>query len=73
MLLAQLIAAKLNRICGATSVFKYNHNEINIDTVIVNAKIFLGRYPLGADPRGNARQEALGLKDLLDAYNNQGE
>jgi len=73
MLLAQLIAAKLNRKCGAPSVFKYEHTEINVDTVIINAKIFLGRYPLGMNPRGNARQEALGLKDLLDAYNNQGE
>jgi len=73
MLLAQLIAAKLNRMCGAPSVFKYKHSEMNVDTVIVNVKIFLGRYPLGMNPRGNARQEALGLKDLLDAYNNQGE
>jgi hypothetical protein len=73
MLLAQLITAKLNRNCGATSVFKYERNEINVDTVIVNAKIFLSRYPLGTNPRGNARQEALGLKDMLDAYNNQGD
>jgi hypothetical protein len=73
MLLAQLIAAQLNRKCGATSVFRYGHKEINVDTVIVDAKIFLGRYPLGMNPRGNARQEALTLKDLLDAYNNQGD
>jgi hypothetical protein len=73
MLLAQLIAAKLNRKCGAPSVFRYGHKEINVDTVIVDAKIFLCRYPLGMNPRGNARQEALTLKDLLDAYNNQGE
>ena len=73
MLLAQYIAAKLNRVRGATSVFKYGHKEINVDTVIVDVKIFLGRCPLGTDPRGDARQEALGLKDLLDAYNNQSE
>ena len=73
MLMAQLIAAKLNRMCGAPSVFKYQHTEINVDTVIVNAKIFLGHYPLGTNPRGNARQEALGLKDMLDAYNGQGD
>jgi hypothetical protein len=73
MLLAQLIAAKLNRNCGATSVFRYGHKEINVDTVIVDAKIFLGLYPLGMDPRGDARQEALALKDLLDAYNSQGD
>ena len=54
-------------------VGKYERNEINVDTVIVNAKIFLSRYPLGTNPRGNARQEALGLKDMLDAYNNQGD
>jgi hypothetical protein len=73
MLLAQLITAKLNRMCGATSVFKYQRNEVNVDTVIVNARIFLSRYPLGTNPRGNARQEALSLKDMLDAYNNQGD
>jgi hypothetical protein len=73
MLTAQLIAAKLNRKCGATSVFKYGCKEVNIDTVIVDVDVFLGHYPLGANPRGDTRQEALSLKDLLDAYNNQSE
>jgi hypothetical protein len=73
MLFAQLIAAKLNRMCGTYSVFRYERKEVNVDTVIVNANIFFGRYPLGMNPRGNARQEALSLKNLLDAYNNQGE
>jgi hypothetical protein len=73
MLSAQLIAAKLNRKCGATSVFTYGYKEVNIDTVIVNVNVFLGQYPLGKNPQGTARQEALSLKDLLDAYNNQGE
>lgn len=73
MLSAQLIATKLNRKCGATSVFIYGNKQVNIDTVIVNVNVFLGHYPLGADPQGNARQEALSLKDLLDAYNGQGD
>ena len=73
MLSAQLIAAKLNRKRGATSVFMYGYKEVNVDTVIVNVNVFLGRYPLGMNPQGNARQEALSLKDLLDAYNSQGE
>jgi hypothetical protein len=73
MLFAQFIATKLNRACGASSVFKYNHREVNVDKVIVDVKIFLGRYPLGTNPRGYARQEALSLKDLLDAYNNEGD
>ena len=73
MLLAQVIAAKLNRNCGATSVFKYGCKEVNIDTVIIDVDVFLGDYPLGSNPRGDSRQEALSLKDLLDAYNNQSE
>jgi hypothetical protein len=73
MLSAQLIAAKLNRKCGATSVFIYGYKEVNVDTVIVNVNVFLGRYPVGMNPQGNARQEALSLQDLLDAYNSQGE
>jgi hypothetical protein len=73
MLSAQLITAKLSRKCGATSVFVYGHKKVNVDTVIVNVNVFLGHYPLGMDPQGNARQEALSLKDLLDANNSQGE
>jgi len=73
MLSAQLIAAQLNRKCGASSVFRYGHKEVNVDTVIVDANVFLGQYPLGVNPWGNARQEALSLKDLLDAYNSQGD
>ena len=73
MLTAQLITAKLNRRCGATSIFIYNHVEVNIDRVIFNANNFLSRYPLGANPRGDARQEALSLKDMLDAYNSNGD
>lgn len=73
MLSAQLIAAKLNRNCGATSVFRYGYKEMNVDTVIVNVNVFLDKYGLGMNPQGAARREALSLKDLLDAYNNQGD
>ncbi len=72
MLAAQLIAAKLNRLCGASPYFGHCNETVNIDDVIDEADSFLENHPLGSDPRGDARQEALQLKDLLDAYNNSG-
>jgi hypothetical protein len=71
MLTAQFIAAKLNRICGTSAVFRYGDKEMNVDTAISRANFFLSQYPFGTNPQGDARQEALSLKDLLDAYNNQ--
>jgi len=73
MLTAQLIAAKLNRLSEASPFFNYFHKTINIDDVIENTDSFLATHPLGSDPQGDARQQALQLKDILDAYNNNGE
>ena len=74
MLAAQLIAAKLNRLSEASPFFHYYfHKTIDIDDVIQNADSFLTTHPLGSDPQGDARQQALQLKDMLDAYNNNGE
>jgi len=73
MLVAQLIAAKLNRLSGASQVFNYFHDTIDIDEVIRNADSFLTTHKLGSDPQGDARQQALHLKDILDSYNNDGE
>lgn len=72
MLTAQLIAAKLNRLSGAPSCFNLCNKIVNIDEIIKEADSFLESYPLGSDPRGDARQEALRIKDLLDYYNNSG-
>lgn len=72
MLAAQLIAAKLNRLSGCSPCFDYCDETINIDETIEEADSFLESHPLGSDPRGEARQEALQIKDLLDAYNNSG-
>lgn len=73
MLAAQLIAAKLNRLSEASPFFNYFHKTIDIDDVIENADSFFATHPLGSDPQGDARQQALQLKDILDAYNNNGE
>lgn len=73
MLAAQLIAAKLNRLSEASPFFKYFNQLTNIDDVIENTDAFLAAHPLGSDPQGDARQQALQLKDMLDAYNNSGE
>ncbi|UCH32398.1 MAG: DUF11 domain-containing protein [Candidatus Bathyarchaeota archaeon] len=70
MLAAQLIAAKLNRLAGARQDFCHCDEVINIDEVIEDADEFLLEYPLGSDPQDEARQNALKLKDWLDAYNN---
>jgi len=72
MLAAQLIAAKLNRLSGASPCFDHCNETRNIDEVIDEADSFLESYPIGSNPRGEARQEALQIKDLLDAYNNSG-
>ncbi len=73
MLTAQLIAAKLNRLAGCSPHFDYCNETMNIDDIIDEADTFLESYPLGSDPRGDARQEALHIKDLLDRYNNSGD
>jgi hypothetical protein len=70
MLTAQLIAAKLNRLAGACPDFRYRGDPVDINEVIDDADAFLVEHPLGADPRDDARQAALRLKDWLDAYNN---
>lgn len=70
MLAAQLIASILNRQSGNCSCFDPCDEKIHIDDLIDEANSFLRTYPLESDPREDARQEALRLKDLLDAYNN---
>jgi hypothetical protein len=70
MLAAQLIAAKLNRLSGACSDFCYCDESLDIDEVIDDADEFLAGYPLGSDPQDENRQNALYLKDWLEAYNN---
>lgn len=70
MLAAQLIAAKLNRLSGAGPDFCYCAESVDVDEVIEDADGFLTEYSLGSDPQNESRQNALQLKDLLDAYNN---
>lgn len=70
VLAAQLIAAKLNRLAGACPDFSYCDKSANIDEIIEDADKFLAEYPLGSDPQNASRQNALQLKDWLDAYNN---
>lgn len=72
MLAAQLIAAKLNRLSGACQDFHYCDEPVNIDEVIEDSDEFLTEYTFGSDPQDENRQNALQLKDLLDAYNNFG-
>ncbi|MEM2439664.1 MAG: hypothetical protein QW493_00395, partial [Candidatus Bathyarchaeia archaeon] len=69
MLAAQLIAAKLNRLSGASPCFYYCGKQVNIDDVIFDADAFLTENPIGSNPQGEDRQTALILKDILDAYN----
>jgi len=70
MLVAQLIATKLNRLGGASPCFYYWGKRINIDDIISDADTFLTNHPIGSNPQGEDRQTALRLKDILDAYNN---
>lgn len=70
MLAAQLIAAKLNRLSGCSPYFYHCKEKVNIDNIINEADSFLERYPLRSDPQGEARWEALQIKDRLDTYNN---
>jgi len=72
MLAAQLIAAKLNRLSSCSPCFEYYNKTIDIEEIIEEADSFLESSPLGSDPQEEARQEALQIKDLLDAYNNSG-
>lgn len=70
MLVAQLIAAKLNRLSEACPNFCYCDKSVDIDEVIEEADGFLMEYLTGSNPQDEERQNALQLKDLLDAYNN---
>ncbi len=70
MLAAQLIAAKLNRLSGACANFRCCDKSVDIAEVIEDADEFLMEYPVGSNPQDDERQNALQLKDLLDAYNN---
>lgn len=70
MLAAQLIAAKLNRLRGASPCFCYCDESLNIDGAISDADAFLTNHPIGSEPKGDDRKVALQLKDILDAYNN---
>lgn len=72
MLAAQLIATKLNRLSGTSPYFNYSNETIRIDEAIEEADSFVESYPLGSDPQGDSRKEALQIKDVLDAYNNSG-
>ncbi len=62
MLAAQLIAAKLNVANGV--------NPTSIEDTINEADEFLIDHPLGSNPRGKDRSDALELKDTLDNFNN---
>jgi len=70
MLAAQLIVAKLNRLSGACPNLRCCDKSVDIDEVIEDADEFLMEYPIGSSPQDEERQNALQLKDLLDAYNN---
>jgi hypothetical protein len=70
MLAAQLVAVKLNRLAGVCPDFSYCNRSVNIDEIIEDADKFLAEHPLGSDPQSENRQDALQLKDWLDAYNN---
>ena len=56
-----LVATKLNLLVGT---------DPSIQQVVDNADAFLAEHPPGSDPKGRDRNDALDLKDLLDAYNN---
>ena len=73
MLMVQLIIVKLNRRCGVSPEFKCQQQTLNVDQVINNAENFLCTHPFGSNPRGTARQEALDAKNILDAFNNNGD
>lgn len=76
ILAKHLIAAKLNVLAGCPD---------SVATTITNADVYLGPYlqaeapdcpnPFfsGAKPSGAHKQDGVGLKDILDAYNNLGE
>ena len=73
ILVVQLIVVKLNMRCGVSPTFKYQDKTVNIDLVIGDAETFLHSHPLGSNPRGTARQEALHVKNMLEAFNNKGK
>jgi len=63
ILAKQLIAAKLNIANGVCA-------PSLVTETIENADEFLVEYPLGSKPKGEARDYALELKDILDDFNN---
>lgn len=63
MLAAQLIAAQLN-------IAKFGAGTSDILQIISDSNDFLILHPVGSDPQGDDRTDAIELKDLLDKYNN---
>ena len=63
MLAAQLIAAQLN-------IDKFGAGTSDILQIILDSNDFLIQHPIGSNPQGDDRDDALDLKDLLDEYNN---
>jgi hypothetical protein len=59
----QLVATKLNLLVGS--------DPWSLPTV-EEADAFVTEYPPGSNPRGAARTEGNGIKDVLDGYNNSG-
>jgi hypothetical protein len=57
----RLVATKLNLVRGS---------DPWIVPVVEAADAFLELYPPGSDPRGDARKDAIAIKNDLDAYNN---
>jgi hypothetical protein len=46
-----------------------NGGDMSVSDCINNAQEFLVAHPIGSDPQGLAREQALGIKDCLAAYN----
>jgi hypothetical protein len=64
MLVAQLIAAKLNLANGL------GWDYPDIDLIIADADAFLVAHPIGSNPKGADRDIAIILLSQLDAFNN---
>lgn len=62
MLAAQLLAVKLNVAAGITP-------PPSVTTAITSADAFLVAHPLGSNPTGADRTNALNLKDVLESFN----
>ena len=64
-LASQLIAAKFN----AMSLFYGSYNPTTVWQAIGAADNYLATNPLGSNPQGETRDEALALKDALQVFN----